>query len=103
MADDKKNILDDTSLRFVNAKAVFHEEYVKITFDFGKYFLNEELSFYADKITSLEFNSLNPLLELYYDGKGAVIQKALSFYLNDEKKRITIEDYIKNYKMKNKD
>ena len=61
------------------------------------YYLQEEYALIVDSMNWKDFNSLEPILELYVGKNGAVIQKALYVHLKGQK--LPIEQYIKDYKM----
>lgn len=61
------------------------------------YYLQEEYALIVDSMNWKDFNSLEPLLELYVGKNGAVIQKALYVHLKGQE--LPIEQYIKDYKM----
>lgn len=61
------------------------------------YYLQEEYALIVDSMNWKDFNSFEPLLELYVGKNGAVIQKALYVHLKGQE--LPIEQYIKDYKM----
>ena len=61
------------------------------------YYLQEEYALIIDSMNWKDFNSLDPVLELYVGKSGAVIQKAL--YVHNNNQELPIEEYIREYKM----
>lgn len=59
------------------------------------YYLQEEYALIIDSMNRKDFNSLEPVLELYVGKKGAVIQKEL--YVHYKGAELPIEQYIKDY------
>lgn len=59
------------------------------------YYLQEEYALIIDSMNWKDFNSLEPVLELYVGKKGAVIQKEL--YVHYKGTELPIEQYIKDY------
>lgn len=59
------------------------------------YYLQEEYALIIDSMKREDFNSLEPVLELYVGKKGAVIQKEL--YVHYKGAELPIEQYIKDY------
>ena len=57
------------------------------------YYMQENYARAVDDISWNDFNDLKPVLELYVDGKGNAIQKAL--LVHDGGQEIPIEAYIK--------
>ena len=56
------------------------------------YYMQENYARAVDNINWHDFNELHPILELYVDGRGNAIQKAL--LVHDGGSEIAIEDYI---------
>ncbi len=61
------------------------------------YYLQEEYALIVDSMSWKDFNSLDPVLELYVGKSGAVIQKAL--YIHHNGQELPIEEYIRDYKL----
>lgn len=59
------------------------------------YYLQEEYALIIDSMNRKDFNSLEPVLELYVGKKGAVIQKEL--YVHYKGAELPVEEYIKDY------
>lgn len=69
--------------------------YVRIKFDFDRFYLQEEHAEYFDYLRSQD-HPLN--IELYSDGKGNVIQKELYIYDKDDGYISLVEFYKKHHK-----
>ena len=61
------------------------------------YYLQEEYALIMDSMNWKDFNSLDPVLELYVGKNGSVIQKAM--YVHHNAQELPIEQYIKDYKL----
>lgn len=59
------------------------------------YYLQEEYALIIDSMNRKDFNSLEPVLELYVGKDGAVIQKEL--YVHYKGAELPVEEYIKDY------
>ncbi len=82
--DDIKACEEQTGIELKNVQKVA-----------GDYYLQEEYALTIDAMEREDFNTLNPVLELYVGKNGTVVQKAL--YVTFNGKELPIEQYIKDY------
>ncbi len=66
----------------------------KLSKNCSDYYMQEDFADFIDKIGSVNFDELKPLLEVYVDKKGRAIQKALFVHENEEE--ILIEKFIES-------
>ncbi len=66
----------------------------KLSKNCSDYYMQEDFADFIDKIGSVNFDELKPLLEVYVDKKGRAIQKALFVHENEEE--IPIEKFIES-------
>ena len=87
--------LDSDDIKAAQAKLGFDFSDIRKTAN--AYYLQEEYALIIDSMNWREFNSLEPVLELYVGKSGAVIQKAL--YVHHNGLELPIEQYIREYKL----
>ena len=87
--------LDSDDIQSAQAKLGFDFSDIRKTAN--AYYLQEEYALIIDSMNWKDFNSLDPVLELYVGKSGAVIQKAL--YVHNNGQELPIEEYIREYKM----
>ena len=87
--------LDDDDINAAQSSLGFELSDIRKTAN--AYYLQEEYALIVDSMSWKDFNSLDPVLELYIGKSGAVIQKAL--YVHNNGQELPIEQYIRDYKL----